>query len=624
MARYQKVPVLPALLLLLSLQPAFAAITDADRKLVDEVYQRLIGVADPPLRSDWPPPFEIIDNDDIQAQAYNQNDDPKGDIQPKVEVFTGLLHQVIQGDPDRLAFILGHELTHALRRHIVHPENDPQHKTPFLHITFTRDQELEADQGGVAMALAAGYSFRGCKSAMTTFIDKGLEYSSFRGVGLDHPSWKERLAAIDKSQAKLWNSMAAFHSGTDLLMFEQFGPAAKAFEQVTREFPDCPEAWANLGYARLMQYCDGLETGDLRNFGVTQMVVGGFYERPQSLVQQVRGIDRKTWEQAVDALNHAIKLDSGLALPKANLGIAYLVSPDGKNAADAAKWLRQARDTPNWEQTAGPSLQAAVLVNNGVAELAAGNRDNAPAMFDRAAAIQEKMAAEKIPAVAGLAAALLYNRGVMLADSTVAANRQKAIQMFHGYFRAATPGSAWWPIAYERYAKLCQDLGEKPDTEPSLRQAASSGKRPITGVTIGKDQQITLGDNLADLEAKLGRPTIVPVVAGTKLMRYCYPKLGVEFIGNDRVVAIVLRGRGAPDLFVRGPELGSKAQALRLGMAWPEFRKLMGSQDIGTEPFLDPRIPYSVYRDLQLAVRVEDGKVVEMVVAFIPESRKEE
>jgi hypothetical protein len=60
--------------------------------------------------------------------------------------------------------------------------------------------------------------------------------------------------------------MAAFENGVTFLAVED-DAAELCFERVAREFPACYEAWANLGYARLMRYCGTLSRADLRELG---------------------------------------------------------------------------------------------------------------------------------------------------------------------------------------------------------------------------------------------------------------------------------------------------------------------------------------------------------------------
>ena len=103
-----------------------------------------------------------------------------------------------------------------------------------------------------------------------------------------------------------------------------------------QEFPDCGEGWANLGYARLMQYCDAQEPKDIRKFGIGPIVAGCFYARPAELAP-VRGDEDELWKKAVANLEKAVEHDPKFFIPFANLGLAYLVNgnvPDRHAKAD--------------------------------------------------------------------------------------------------------------------------------------------------------------------------------------------------------------------------------------------------------------------------------------------------
>ena len=291
--------VLPPLLCWWAVGIVHAEITQSDRDLVERVSHRLLAVTDSvPDYYIWPPTFGVLDDEkEIQAHAFAHHED--GKALPRVEVWTGLLHQVIQGDPDRLALILGHELGHVTLRHIV---REPRGQTPFVQTVFTREQEIAADRKGIELTLRAGYSHRRALKGFQRMIDLGFEYSPLEGLRLDHPSLKDRLTYLDKDQSALWRAMGAFDDGRYFLLYEQYGSAERCFRAVTREFPNCYEAWANLGDALLMRYCDSLETDDLRRFELGQLVVGGFYHRPESLEEKIRGVNEGLWRDAVGAL----------------------------------------------------------------------------------------------------------------------------------------------------------------------------------------------------------------------------------------------------------------------------------------------------------------------------------
>ena len=137
---------------------------------------------------------------------------------------------------------------------------------------WLRDHEIEADLSGMRYALAAGYP---CKESITGAfreMKKNTSYTSFEGLHTTHPSWDERLMFLDREQAKLWSAMSAFNNGALFLQLEQYPAAEQCFRAVVKEFPECHEGWANLGYTLLMRYCDALDADDLRHFRIAPQV----------------------------------------------------------------------------------------------------------------------------------------------------------------------------------------------------------------------------------------------------------------------------------------------------------------------------------------------------------------
>jgi hypothetical protein len=340
-----------------------AAPTEKDRKLLKDVSQALLPVCDPAPGLDWPPDFDFLEERGINAFATAIYRD--GKLVPIVRVTNDMIEKVIEGDPHRMAYVLGHELGHLLKGHIRITKADRE-RAAFVKTVFGRDKEIEADRVGATLAVKAGYSFEKGLKAILRMKELGLDYSSFEGLGLDHPSWDTRLERMDTEKAQLWKAMAAFNNGVVFLVTEQFGYAEACFEKVVKEFPNAYEAWANLGFARLMRYCDQLDKADLREFGIGQIVTGGFYFRAEAI--KVRGRNADLWKAAVAALNESNRIKSDQTRVIANLGLAYLIHPDGKNTAEASRFLSAAAITAEREG-AHPLAHAGLLINLGVATL---------------------------------------------------------------------------------------------------------------------------------------------------------------------------------------------------------------------------------------------------------------
>jgi tetratricopeptide (TPR) repeat protein len=596
--------------------PARAEVSDSDRTLAEQVFQQLLTSTPIPPNMNWPPKLEIIDKDEINAFATMREHD--GGKYPVVVCYDGLIKRAVEGNADRMAYILGHEMAHHILGHSSLSSKD----TEFLNATFTREQEIAADRKGMELALHANYSYPGGLSAIRKMIDLGLNYSSFEGLAADHPSWLDRIALLDKEQAGLWRAMSSFDNGVYFLLVQNYPLAERAFRQVTKDFPSSYEAWANLGYALLMQYADSMDTEDLRRFDVGQIVVGGFYRRPQSLESRVRGINEEMWWDAVGALREAIRLKPDLSLPKANLGIAYLFRPAGKDPGKAAQLLEDASQLADHDPTLDPMSRLTEQLNLAVAYAAEGAGDKAMAALGRVEASLKKESPASLPGSHSVSNALSYNRAILLSQSPDSQRQRLAIGEFENYLSHAGPSLAWWPLAYQRYTGLCKQLGTEPKSETALLSGAPTVRfRPVAALDVGH-AQIALGESLADVKGILGAASASsPVIRGTNLVLLNYADHGIKVLGTDELLAIFLSGEHAPALPVREMGLGTESKELKLGMTGAELDYLLRDSDYDFRQLVDPDLNYRFYPDLGIAVLFQGGKVTELVIGQVPKRR---
>jgi Zn-dependent protease with chaperone function len=536
--------------------------------------------------------------------------------QPIIVLYQGFLDRVVQSNPDRLAAVFGHEAAHILLRHV----DAAPPRTPLVANMITRDQEAAADMLGMKLGLASGFPYNGLISGFLGMREQG-NYNSFEGLNASHPGWTDRVAMVDERQPELWRSISAFENGVYFLTMEQYQLAEECFNQVVKECPKCYEAWANLGYARLMRYCDKLDAEDLRSFDVGQLVVGGFYRRPASLEPPSRGKDAKLWLDAVGALRQALILNPDLVLAKANLAAAYLIAPDGKDVGQAEELFTQvtaALESGNVEELE-PTVHASLLVNAGVAEIASGDPAAAEMLFAQAQALYGGNDAEAADSSV-VAGAIRFNRGRMYAAAGDAAQRQSAIEQLEAYLASTSSASNWWPLAYEQYEKLCDEVSVAAKNEDELRVAANTQYRLVTGIALPDGGVITLNDPLTELEKSLGKGREQKIVKNSNVRRLQYPKLGLDLLCANRVVAIRLRGPQAPPLMIRASGAGGKSHAIRPGMTVSELDLLLG----GDATQWDERygatsqIVYRFYSRLGFGVRLGGDKIVEIIVAQIP------
>jgi tetratricopeptide (TPR) repeat protein len=526
------------------------------------------------------------------------------------------MNKIVGEDDSILAAVMGHELAHLTKGH-AKTQITPDLKSMVL----SREHEIEADLEGVKIAVAAGFSYKGgIKNAFRAWKVLG-DISNFEGIKGTHPSWTDRLALLDREQAQIWKAMAAFQNGFFFLCAEQYRTAEICFAKVVEDFPDCAEAWANLGYARLMQYCDGLDDKDLRGYGIGQFAAGGFYARPAGLATE-RGILPEKWQGAVKALEIAVKRDDDLVLARANLGLAYLVHPDGKQIDKALEYFRKA---DSHKEPAGPRLNyAAFQINFGVAEMAQGSNQLAAQKFARArkhlAALQA-IPVKEFPLLNDPNLALLYNEALLDAVGPDKEKKARAFQTLEDYLGKASPDSAWWPLAHERYVKLGQELAQKCQSREALaKRSTAQLLRVLTSVEVAPNKVLTLSDATADVLKLLGREKSigVPLFPDSKIKRYFVAAPGMDLVANDRLLAVFLTSAKAPPLYVQAHGTGAKKKELRVGMLVRDLEEILRGQTMEERPLDQMSVDYVYLPYLGLGYRASGDRVVELVVAQVP------
>jgi hypothetical protein len=614
-------------LLLLTASSAHAQKDDS--RLFSTVMDRLLSsdrvVRGYPEKYAWPPKYFIKENSAKEVNAYASAhkshgakiDEKTGKLRPVVMVTEGMLKEIIQGDENSLAVIMGHELAHLNRDHVAGRKGE----TPLLMLAFNRDQEIEADLEGLRYAISAGYPYKVGVSKAILAMQKKTKSSSFEGLSETHPTWNDRLMFLDREQSKLWGSMSAFQNGFLFLELEQYLSARQCFKAVVAEFPDCYEAWANLGYAQLMQYCDGLDADDLRSFNIGQIVAGGFYARPKSLESKVRGIDEKLWKDAVVSLDKAIKLKPELTLPQASLGVAYLVKPDGKDARMATKYFQAARSsaTKDPELKQNRQAMAALLVNASVGDLARGEKKDTAIKLEEAMRLAGSL--KFSPLSKTLEEAIIYNRALLDAGSGDSEAKKEACRDLEIYLVRACPDAAWWTLAHERYTQLAKECGITPRLRDELaKRKGPSFLRLVTSVSVGSTT-VSLSEPLQDAVDRLGKNGVMqPLFPNAKIVRWRFAEEGIDLLGKDRVVAIFLTSDKSPPVQIQAEGVATKARDLRVGMAEKEVMELLKNQhaDFAPRPIDEPGITYVSYPELGLAIRFARQTAREIAIAQVP------
>ena len=179
-----------------------------DRDLNAEVAgigRRISALARPP---DYPYDYRVLNAKEVNANAF-----PGG----RIYVWMGLINRIGR-DPDKLAFVIGHETTHVAHRHtarvveramgydlaiqiITGGKNSEKYASAVAGLMlqgFGRQNEYEADQYGVQFAHDAGYDPTAAYAVIHEFqrMSGNKDPNSMELLFDTHPGNNDRLSAI--------------------------------------------------------------------------------------------------------------------------------------------------------------------------------------------------------------------------------------------------------------------------------------------------------------------------------------------------------------------------------------------------------------------------------------------
>jgi tetratricopeptide (TPR) repeat protein len=569
-----------------------------DRARVERVASQLMPLAQV-NGLNWPPQVEIIAAEEPNAFAVCYQVPGQALPQPGIFVANSLLTEVIQGKDARLAAILGHEIGHlALHHHSVNAEMANRYRASF----YQRGAESDADVYGVTLGLKAGYAFQDLLGGMRRMYDL-FPSPPAACTQCDHPTPSERMANLDRNKAQLWRAVSAFDSGVFFAAAGSYEEAARLFAQVVVQFPESWEAQANLGHALLMHYADALGPEDIVKLRVGHLAMGAFYRQPGSMMKQLQ-MRPHLREQAVEALKAALKLNPNDPIAIANLGIAHLVDPAGTDA-EQASWLLE--EALKKSQGRNASEVASIAINLAVAYDAAGKKDRAREALGQAIQITGGDPRRvDTPAIQ-------YNAGMSFAASKDPEERANALELLEEYLKEIAGASAWWDLAYDKYAVLAREQGKEAMSREALLQGATP--RQVLAVQWPDGKHVALADPLDRVQTELGKRVSIPIVPGqSSLVRLAYPERGSEVIGSDVVLAIALKGPQAPSVQVRGRGLGAQVTGtLKPGMSVADLRKLLGTEADHSRIFGATRA-YAIYPAVNLAASFERDLVTEIIL----------
>jgi tetratricopeptide (TPR) repeat protein len=583
---------------------------------IDSTLARLLSVLDSnPTGMKWPPVIELVENDKPNAYAVVKNN------QPTIILNSGITN-VTQGIPDRLAYVIAHEMIHILKGHC---NNSGLAGNGALENFFSRADEETADIEGFELLIKAGYSPR---EAVNTFklIRKSYgDISPLEAQAVDHPSWTERLASIDKVQTKLWRSMSAFGSGTTLLMVQNYEAAIVCFEKVIKEFPTCFEAWANIGYARLMQYCDNLDEEDIAYFNIGQLVVGGFYRRPESLESSIRGLDINLWWNAIGNLKRALDINPDLSLVKSYLGIAYFLDPEKKSVGDSEKYMTEALRSVENDETIDPSLKACVYLNAGAIDYAKNDFTSAEKKMDEARSFQNR--SKKDGSTKGLAginaggmnysrmmnSALDYNQVMAEYKKNLTLNEADLLTLLR-YLKRNDPASIWWKSAYTVYEAGTLKNNKHPLSREEIYGSGLKPVKPIESVIID-DFPVFLTRDIAEVLKRFPHYHRIPIVESRKIYQYLFPDQGIEILSGKDILGIYIKTDNSK---IHLDSSSYEWKDIKIGMPWETVKSRFSNLDQTELTQPGGLVKYFFYSDIGIAFSIKESLISELIIVQKP------
>lgn len=432
---------------------------------VERLARRVVAASD---RPDLVVNVTLLDSPQINASAY-----PGGFLL----VNRGTVEML--GD-DELAFVLGHELSHAILRHGVNAMNLQQATKSVAAIqasraasdrkaaeqaandlylmtaSYSRQFEYEADLYGLLYTVRAGMPGDASVRAMSRLRDSvGGDVDPNRAAYSSHPLFVDRIDQLGKGLDGIKATHHQFEAGLGFLKAGRPGPAIAAFQQFLTVFPHSNAAWANLGAAHLTMVKPA--AGDAWQDVLPLHTDSG---------ERVRAADDGLHaERAADALAHALEIAPHDPVA---LGLAGVLARRGGSLPEARQFLERA--------LASAPDAVPLLVDLGNVAAQEGKHDEALKLWEKASALAPEQAEPLVNT------ALLLEQDKKKKPATAAWTRV-----------AALPGMADLAAAH------LEALGQK---KKEAEATATPGPETLT---FGK-AKLALRQPIDELLAALGTP----------------------------------------------------------------------------------------------------------------------
>lgn len=296
--------------------------------------------------------------------------------------------------------------------------------------------------------------------------------------------------------------------------------------------------------------------------------------------------------------------------------------PSGtKDVATATRMLQEAVAVAPTDSMVDATGRVAILINAGVAQSAAGRSAEAMSGFSQARSYaRSAFAATDGPRTpAGLLGAIEFNEGWLQTEPAAVGGQGEGAAKLEQWLAKATPASAWWPLAYDRYERASTAAGKTPTAAATLRRRTAPAFRPVAGVTLAGGLAVTLSEPIAGVRTRLGRAVETPAVAGSNVLWIAYLDRGITVLAGSEVLAVSISGVKAPPLTLRPTTLGAPPVVIKVGMLFEQVSAVIG-EDFEMKRLQDDAPAYRYYRQLGLGVRVKAGVAEEFFIAPLPEN----
>ncbi len=181
----------------------------------------------------------------------------------------------------------------------------------------------------------------------------------------------------------------------------------------------------------------------------------------------------------------------------------------------------------------------------------------------------------------------------------------------------------WWKTAYGKYSDLSRAMGIAADPESEILSNTDQSFRPVTSLAVGT-VSVALGDDFEHLKMMMrAGDRISTLIPGTNLERIDFSSQGIGVIGADEVLAFVLHGVNAPAITLKEMGVGAKISALSIGMSSRDLDLLMKDADYDYRELVDPEVKYRFYKNLGLALLIQNATVTEIIISQIPKRTRD-